>query len=604
MKPAIEPLAVQRGNGFPFAVAMLLIVLVACVYWPIHQAWFVWDDKVLIHDNAWLSSGSGWRTIVLHGIADWRYFRPLGLALFVAEIRWFGIHPGPMHLLSLALHLINTALVGALAWRLRPRSAIDATSKWLVCTAMLVYGLHPVLVEPVAWIASQFDLLLTLFILAGLLCNLTLRRTGTRAGAVTFCFLLAAFTKESAIAFPILLVLFDWFETGPIAETNRRASLQAMLRRQWPVYASVFTAGIVYLVIRTWAKSGYGAHSEYEPFLTWERLQTVCHVYMIYWRMIVWPFVGLSPQHLIPTARFAATNTISLTTDLAALVIGTAGLTLAWRRKAVGILIVGVTVTLFPVLHVIPMAFDDSLYHERYAMPAIALVCVLLPCVIATIAIPQNYRALSSRASLVVMTVWLLLATLTVRTTIPLWFDDIHNWEWSLRTNPGSEFVLDSLMATYLEAHDWAHATALANTLMAKHKSCADCMIYVGELAMVTGDIPRAQQALQLADTALQHTSATHSRVIAYVFLSGNLRESEHDEAGAEAAYRGGISIDPMQPLGYMYLAMLLASEGRTDEAHKVFDKGRSVSPPDTAKTDRANFMHSLEKGAERSSKH
>ncbi len=604
MNPATAPTKTQPESGFPYVAASILVLLVAFIYWPVHQALFVWDDKLLIHDNASLSVGIGWRTIVLHGFTDWKYFRPMGVALFVAEIRWFGIDPGPMHLLSLTLHLINTSMVGMLAWRLCPRHVIDANLRRLICCAMLVYGLHPVLVEPVAWIASQFDLLLTLFMLLGLLLNLTLRRTCVRAPAVAACFFIAACSKESALAFPIVLVLLDWLDAGPLTDASSWADrLRAQLRRQWLVYLGVFAAGIAYLTFRFWARLDV-APAQFDPFLTWQRFQVVCHTYMSYWRMIVWPFAGLSPHHIISTSRFLVANGTSLMTDFAAVAIGIVGSLLAWRRNPVGILIVGVTATVFPVLHIIPVGFDESLFHERYAMPAIALSCALLPAVVTIINIPPNYKAIASRLSFAVSIAWLLLAALTVRTTIPLWFDDTRNWEWSLRSNPGSVFVMDNLLDVYINKHDLGHATELANILMVRGQSCADCMMDAANLALQEGDAKRAAETLRLADVALNHTIVSHTRLISYLLLNGNLHQLEHDEAGAEEAYRGAISIDPMRPDGYIDLALSLARQGKSEEAQKVFDKGMSLSAPDQIDTYREFFRKALAKGATLPSKH
>jgi hypothetical protein len=586
-----------RGVGIWIPAAVILVVI-AFVYWPIHQAWFVWDDKILIHDNAWLSRGGQSWTIVFHGIYDWRYFRPLGLALMIAEARCFGITPGPMHLVSLVLQLVDTAVVGALAWRLRPQGR-DGLSAKLVCIAMLAYGLHPALIEPVAWIASQFDLLLTLFMILGLLLNLSLQRAIVRVSLVSLCFFLAACAKETAIAFPILLVLLDWARPDDsMGTSNPRDHAYAMIRRQWPIYLAVFATGMVYLILRNWAKSGHEVDTYWTPLLSWERFQTVCYTYMVYWRMIVWPFIGLSPHHIFADGHFAATGVASLVTDLAAVMVGATGVLLTWRHRKIGILIVGVSAIVSPVLHIIPFEFDDSLYHERYAASAVALVCALLPGIIVEIASFEPPSRFFSRVVMTLVTVWLLLAALTVRTTIPLWNNDTRMWQWAWRTNPDSVIIANDLLATYLTTGDLQDATPLANLLMVKGRSCASCMMNASGLALMEGDAQRATEALGLADKAFRYTPPDHYMVISYLIWNGDLHQLKHDDAGAADAYRDAISIDPLRPDGYLCLSRLLAREGKADDARKVFDKAVPIMAPDVIDQNRKNLEAAIAEGA------
>jgi len=101
------------------AASLAILAIVVVVYWPVSHARFVWDDNTCFHDSAWLREGSNWVNYALRGFCDWtNYFRPLVVALFVAEVRSFDVSPGPMHLVSLALHLANTLVVGLLAFRL------------------------------------------------------------------------------------------------------------------------------------------------------------------------------------------------------------------------------------------------------------------------------------------------------------------------------------------------------------------------------------------------------------------------------------------------------------------------------------------------------
>jgi hypothetical protein len=578
-------------------VPLAVIALIAWIYWPVHAAGLVWDDKTQLRDAA-LQLGNDWQSI-FHLNFDWsNYFRPLGVALFAAETRAFDAAPAPMHLFSLGLHLVNSVLVGALARSLLAQSDSPASAKILPCLAMMLFGLHPLLVEPVVWISGQVDLLVTLFTLLGLLANLALRRTVLRATSVALCFFLAANTKEAAVSFPLLLLVVDWVR--PVDKIDNpgvvrlRWALAQCLRRQWLVYLSVLAAGVVYLAFRYWGL-GFLVHgSGNATSFSGSRLQLICFTYLAYWRLLIWPMAGLGPIHLVPMQQFAEITAVSLAADMAAIAIVVVGLCLFWKRKAVGGLVMGVSVALLPVVHIIPIDFEASIYHDRYALPALAIMCAFLPLVITSLA-PQRrhprrlmaYGALAGAA-------WLLVAMINIRVTVPLWSDELRLWQWSLRQNPGSIVAEDHLLSTYLDSNDLLHAQPIADALMKDGRSCANCMIEVAYLAVIRGDAERASLALQEAKRALDSIVPTRRQLVGYLLTTGNLGQLRHDAAGAEEAYGAAISLDPLSPDARMSLAFLQARQGQVDEARKTAEAALSLSAPDERTGRRREFERVL----------
>jgi len=148
------------GKWTMHGLAVAILVAVAWVYFPIVHAGFVWDDWPSFRDL----QGDRWSHYVFRDFNQWTiYFRPLVVAFLALQVKLFHGAPGPMHAVSLALHLVNIALVGALAHRV---GALAGTTKvrqaLATLAAMLIYGLHPALIETVSWIGCQFDLITTL----------------------------------------------------------------------------------------------------------------------------------------------------------------------------------------------------------------------------------------------------------------------------------------------------------------------------------------------------------------------------------------------------------------------------------------------------------
>jgi tetratricopeptide (TPR) repeat protein len=559
-----------------------VLALTAVVYWPVWHAGFVWVDKICFYDNAWLRHGDEWKHFIFRNFYDWtNYFRPLVVALFVAEVRGFDVAPGPMHLVSLGLHLANTLLVGMLAHKLLVNVRGPNRSAPLIGLAMLLYALHPALIEPVVWISCQFELVVNLFILLGLLANIAIRQTVLRAVAVASCFFLAACAKESAAVFPLLLVLIDWMRADL---GNGKAGLwpgaKAQLRRQWPVYICIFAAGLAYLALRHWALGFLVNGGAHESMFSLSHWQTVTYTYLAYCRILVWPMQGLGPLHVVDTHAFASLNTLSLAIDGAAAIIALGGAYLALKRRPVGILATAFTLSLLPVLHIAPVEFDESLYHERYAMTAIAMVCALLPVVLVTL--PRRafqFRSIAVAAA-AVAALWLGMAVANIRVTLPLWTDEVKLWLWVLRENPGSFDARNHLLSTYIERNDRPRAREIGDLLLKEKPPCPMCMINIANLAFADGDAARAAAALNEARRTIGRVPGK-SLTQAFILATGEVRELQDDARGAEEAYRDAVTLEPMDPDARLNLALLLARQRRAPEARLAFAQALALLAPD-----------------------
>jgi hypothetical protein len=120
-----------------------------------------WDDPHYLLHNPLAADplGQGVRELLLTpGLA---YPIPVTVLGYAAQRALFGLDPAAFHAVSLVLHAICAALAGALARRLGASWAASA----LAATA---FAIHPVVVEPVAWVVGQKDLWAALWLLAAL----------------------------------------------------------------------------------------------------------------------------------------------------------------------------------------------------------------------------------------------------------------------------------------------------------------------------------------------------------------------------------------------------------------------------------------------------
>ncbi len=161
---------------------------------------FVFDDYVHL-GNASTEAASAMLTRALwrHPQGQDVFFRPLGYLFYWLNFRWAGTSPAAWHAYCLALHLLNVVLVFSLCRKL-------FAGLLPPLTASLVFALHGSHVESVCWLAAQFDLLATMFVLLALICSIN-----RNAAVAAACAILACLSKESAYALPLLIVCTAFF---------------------------------------------------------------------------------------------------------------------------------------------------------------------------------------------------------------------------------------------------------------------------------------------------------------------------------------------------------------------------------------------------------
>ena len=197
----------RRAPSRLWLAAILAVTFV--VYIPSLQNGFTnWDDDAYVTDNRLLAHPAigALLTTPVRG-----NFHPLTIASLALNYRLSGLHPASYHWLSLLIHLANTALVFVFVRQLaRGRF-------WTTIATALFFGIHPMHVESVAWIAERKDVLYAFFYLIGLIAYLRYLDTRRRRWLVAafLAYVLSAASKPAAIVFPLTLLLLDWYRERP-----------------------------------------------------------------------------------------------------------------------------------------------------------------------------------------------------------------------------------------------------------------------------------------------------------------------------------------------------------------------------------------------------
>lgn len=187
---------------------LVLAAATLAFYNPIAQAGFILlDDVPYILDNPPVRAGLTWATV------KWSfttyhagYWHPLTWLSHALDCQWFGLNPAGHHYVSLLFHAVNAVLLFLL---LQEATAL----LWPSLMVGLLFALHPVNVESVAWAAERKNVLsMTFFLLALWAYGRYARRGGVgRYLVVALLFVLGLMAKPQIITLPCVLLLWDYW---------------------------------------------------------------------------------------------------------------------------------------------------------------------------------------------------------------------------------------------------------------------------------------------------------------------------------------------------------------------------------------------------------
>ncbi|HVJ86162.1 MAG TPA: hypothetical protein VM452_11000 [Caulifigura sp.] len=344
-------------------VAAVLTAFVALIYWPTAGFEFLnWDDPWYVTDNPLVKSWSPSNLAAIATEPCSKNFAPLTIFTLLVEHTLFGSWAGGYHLVNVLLHTANAVLVFVLV-RQVVKSEFPA---WL---AAILFAVHPIQIETVAWISSLKSVLAGMGMLISLIYWLRPERTG-RQEALGFAWLLVALlAKASAVVVPGIVFLYDVI-------VQRKKWSEAISRQIFP---GLFCVMAIFLNMHAQNQIWGGTREHYD----WGRLKILAVDSVIVWRylrMLVAPY-DLSVMYDVDgsnpwPAAAVATAAWALVTWLVWRVRNTRPM-VAWAYAVWWLL-------LFPMLNIFPIT---TLMNDRY---------LYLPCILVFAAAAAGVEALLS----------------------------------------------------------------------------------------------------------------------------------------------------------------------------------------------------------------
>jgi protein O-mannosyl-transferase len=376
---------VNRARNVKYLIAGAVALATFLVYLPALQNGFVeWDDGSYIVDNTHIRSFDmallRW-AFSSFSVSNWH---PLTWISHALDHAVWGLNPLGHHLTNIILHALNTFLVVLLVIRLLEavhdsRLTLHNSRFTLVAagTTGLLFGLHPVHVESVAWVAERKDLLCALFFLLSIMAYVRYaddvsdkaqraERIGPTPGARRFVFytnkhyraslgffILALLSKPMAVTLPVVLLILDWHPFRRIQS----------LKIFQPVFVEKFlfiACSLISSVLTILAQRAGGALSSIDAVPLSARVLVGTNALIAYLWKLLWPF------HLIPLYPYPKNIVTVEYLPASVLVIGITAVSMVFVKKrklwltAWGYYVV----TLIPVLGIVQVGGQSM--ADRY----------------------------------------------------------------------------------------------------------------------------------------------------------------------------------------------------------------------------------------------
>lgn len=211
----IKPQAAPTQQRFIWALVIAL--LTAFVYsHAINNQFIDWDDYTYVVENPYVQQPTWDNLLQLWQTPVSLNYHPITMTSLALNLRWFGPEPSGFIAVNISFHALNTFLVFLLIWRWSGRQIAAAA----FCA--ILFGLHPMHVESVAWVSERKDVLYVFFFLLSLLSYERYRRNKQYAWlAATFgLFTLACLSKAMAVVLPVVLLLVDYWRGRNLKEAK------------------------------------------------------------------------------------------------------------------------------------------------------------------------------------------------------------------------------------------------------------------------------------------------------------------------------------------------------------------------------------------------
>ncbi|RJP75752.1 MAG: tetratricopeptide repeat protein [Desulfobacteraceae bacterium] len=305
IKYFIKSKTFPEGSYRVLPVFLLLTFLIFSIYYQTITYDFIsYDDEMYITSNPHVLSGLNMKNMAWAFTTSWASnWHPVTWISHMADVQVFGMNSGAHHFVNMMFHIMNSLLIFFLFRKM-------TSDYWQSCFIAVLFAVHPLHVESVAWVSERKDVLSTFW---GLLTLWNYIRyvdhPGVyRYGLMVLFFSLGLMAKPMLVTLPFVFILLDYwplkrfYTTSSLEKGEEKKILIIMpFFRLWLEKFPLMIIAAGSCMITIWAQQQGGAVGTAEVFPVWDRVVNALTAYIFYIEKMVWPF-GLAVIYPYPSS--------------------------------------------------------------------------------------------------------------------------------------------------------------------------------------------------------------------------------------------------------------------------------------------------------------
>lgn len=514
-----------------------------------------WDDNELITHNYrvhYLSRDTladMFRVFPRYGKPSFGLYVPLTQVSVAMEYRLVGMSPWLYHLTNILLHVCNSLLVALLVLRIYKNRTIALLTG-------ILFAVHPLHVESVAWVTGRKDVLCLFFYLLAFLTYIKWRTVPRTSTFILFNLLglAALLAKPLAVSLAPVFLLYDIY-------TYRRFTWK-MLADKVPL--SLMAAGSILanLHFQYIYKAFVTEHTQafYINFLT------AAYGVLLYSVKTLLP-VRLSPVYPQPQIFILLSVTTFIAVALTAIIIFLA--CTAWKRwRTLAFLMAFFCITLLPNSQIVPTGLNIYAADRFYYLPGIAFL--------ALVAYVMKRALDQTRIRLVVWPVivsFVVYLSYTTWSYASVWQTDLSLWTYTQQLLPEYHVVKGNLALAYHNDGQKEHAITLFKELV-EERNDPPALANLGLEYYRQGNI---SSALHYAESAIRTRTNFFQALL--VRAAAQAAMNNYDAALADLLHV--TSLEPLFPEAHKHKGLIYLQLGYTNNALKTYERYLSLEVQD-----------------------
>lgn len=523
----------SRLQSHSWLPILAILVLVVVAFWPAFSNGFIWDDDSVLTGNPLMR---GPLHLLWFSTQPVDYFPVTYLSLWL-EWRLWGMNPVGYHVTNILLHAASAVLL----WRLFLRLKFPAA--WLPA---LLFAVHPVNVESVAWIAERKNVLAMFFYVLTAWAFVVFAQTRNQRFYLLsiVAFALSLLAKPAAVAWPIVAVALLWLAKR--RETNSRKEFFVDALK---TTAPFFVIAIVLSLVAIWFQTyrAIGTDLTNHNSLATRLAMAGGAVWFYLWKALLpYPVMFVYPQWKIDTHSFVAFVPVLALAAVAAVLWS---FRKGWGRPllfALG----------YFVLLLVPVLGFFDIYFQRYSYVADHWQYFALPAVLVVVA----FGLVKLKVEKIFGPV-LVIALAAVSFGHARSFHDSEIlWTKTLEKNPDCWLALNNLAVLRHESGKAQDAVNLNIKSLEVHPEQPEAHSALGGIFLDVGKLDDAEAHLRVA------LQINPSYPIAHYNLAG-VQRARGLVAESIAEYREAVRLTPNYAAAHNNLGCLLALAGKPKEA-------------------------------------